>query len=904
MSLWRRGWNWLRDVCRLSRVEHEMDLELRSHVEAYTHDLISAGMSPEEARRRARIDFGSFEQTKDDCRNARGINVVETVSQDLRFALRIQRRSWSFAAVAVPTLALGIGTAAAIFSVVKAVIFNPLPFHEPANLVHIWEGHGHYQRGDEAYFSSARPAALYNWRSQSHSFENITAYRWRLLLLTDNKQAELVSGQDVYDEFFEILGTAAYRGRTLQASDYAANSPHVTVISYAMWTKRLGADPAVIGRQIFLDRESYEIVGVMPPGFFPASAGRYPELWTPHWANEAEKEDLKTWGLFPLARLKSGVTWQHAQTELDLISARMLQDHPDSDIAGGIVVPMDAQLIGSSWKLLLLLAVAVGMLFLVACVNVANLLLARAVDREREFAIRTALGARRTRIVLQLFTESMVFSLAAGMLAVGVAAAADRGLLAVLPRVAILSRLDSVKVDFGMLAFTGSLTLLVSLAFCFIPLLRISSNGEYDALKNEGRVFSATKSKRWLRQLFVVSEFVFSLVLLILGVLLTRSFVKLQHTRPGFNANNLLTFRVIAPEVNYGKFTWGEKDPRREKLYEKIEQVLTEVPGVESVALAANLPLAQNFNASPVLVTGRAPQPKATRPNFSEEQSTGTQMVNPQYFRTLGVKLVSGRFFEEHDREGTSRVAIVNEAFARKFLPKEDPLGHEVTVWFAKTIIVGVVADFKIISLDRNPVPEIFWCMRQASPPNVWILTKGNSDPAALGETLRRKIQDVDPDLPVQEMQPMQDVIADSLSLKRVSATLIGLVAVLAIFLAGAGIYSIVSYSVRQRRKEMGIRIAFGANRNDVAGLVVGEACRLGVIGSILGCAIAAMIGKLATHTVYISPEQASSLTPESLSPAAFIASALFLLVLAIAASYAPARDLLQTDPLLALRDE
>jgi putative ABC transport system permease protein len=341
-----------------------------------------------------------------------------------------------------------------------------------------------------------------------------------------------------------------------------------------------------------------------------------------------------------------------------------------------------------------------------------------------EFAIRTTLGARRTRIVLQLFTESMVFSLAAGMLAVGVAAAAARGLLAMLPRVAILPRLDSVKVDFGMLVFTGALTLLVSLVFRFIPLLRISWKREYDALKNEGRVFSA-RSKRRLRQLFVVSEFVLSLVWLILGVLLTRSFVKLQHTSPGFDANNLLTFRVIAPEVNYGRFTWGEKDPRREKLYEKIEQVLTEVPGVESVALAANLPLAQNFNASPVLVTGQAPQPKATRPNFSEEESTGTQMVNPQYFHTLGVKLVSGRFFEERDREGASNVAIVNEAFARKFLSNEDPVG-EVTVWFAKTIIVGVVADFKIISLDRNPLPEIFWCLRQVSPPNVWILRGEN----------------------------------------------------------------------------------------------------------------------------------------------------------------------------------
>jgi len=904
MSLWRHRWNWLRDVFRLSRVESEMDTELRSHLEAYTDDLISSGLSPEEASRRANIEFGSIEQTKNECRSARGINLVETVTQDLRYALRIQRRSWSFAAVTVPTLALGIGTAAAIFGVVKAVIFDPLPFREPQNLVHIWEGHEHYHRGDQAYFSSGRPASLYEWRAQSRSFATITAYKWRSLLLTDNKQAELVTGQEVYEQFFETLGTAAYRGRPLQAIDYQANSPYVVVVSYAMWKKRLGADPAVIGRRISLDRQSYEIVGIMPPGFFPASATRYPELWTPHWANAAEKEDLKTWGLFPLARLKSGVTWQEAQTELDVISAHGLQDHPNVESVGGVVVPMDAQLIGSSWKLLLLLAVGVGLLLLTTSVNAANLLLARAVDREREFAIRTALGARRTRIVFQLFAESLVFSFAAGVLGIAVAAVATRGLLTMLPRVAILPRLDSVKVDFEMLIFTGALTFMASLAFSFVPLLRISWKRKYTALKNEGRAFSKTRTKRRMGQLLVVSEFIFSLVLLILAVLLTRSFVRLQHVNPGFDPNRLLAFRLIVPEVNYGKFTWGEKDVSREKLYERVEQALTDVPGVESVAMAANLPLIQGFNPSPVLVTARAPQPEPTKPNFGEEESTGTQVVNPRYFQALGVKLVEGRFFDERDREGASKVAIVNQAFAHKFFPNEDPVGREVTVWFAKTIIIGVTADFRINALDRQTLPEIFWCMRQVSAPNVWILARGKLNSLSWGETLGRKIQGLDPDLPLQEMQSMQDVLADSLSLQRVSAALIALVAGLAIILAGAGIYSVMSYSVCQRRKEIGIRIAFGANRRDVTGLVVGEACRLGIVGSIVGCAVAAIIGHLATDAVYISPEQASSLTAESLSPAAFLACVAFLLALTIAASYVPARSFLQVNPLLTLRDE
>ena len=319
--------------------------------------------------------------------------------------------------------------------------------------------------------------------------------------------------------------------------------------------------------------------------------------------------------------------------------------------------------------------------------------------------------------------------------------------------------------------------------------------------------------------------------------------------------------------------------------------------------MAARLPLTPNFNPSPVLVTGRAPQPRSTRANFTNEDA-GTQIVNPQYFRTLDVKLMRGRFFEERDREGAAQVAIVNDAFVRKFFPTEDAIGREVTVWFAKTIIVGVVPDFKMNSLDRQTLPEIFWCLRQVSAPSVWVLARAKPGSSSLGETLRMRIQSLDADLPVQEMQPMQDVVADSLSLKRITATLIGLVAALGVILAGAGIYCVMSYAVRQRRKEMGIRIAFGARRRDVAGLVLGEACRLGVVGSVLGCAVATVIGQLATHAVYISPEQASSLTQESLSPAVFVACTGFLFVLALTASYVPTRGFLQADPLLALREE
>jgi len=903
MNLWRRTRNWLRDVLRLSRVENEMDAELNAHIEAFAADLMRSGVAPQEARRRARIEFGSIEQTKEECRNARGINTVETILQDLRYALRLQRRSWGFTAVVVPTLALGIGATTAIFSVVKAVIFNPLPFRQPENLVHLWEGHEHYHRGDQAYFSSARPGTLYDWREQTQSFEHITAYRWRPRLLSDNKQSELVSAQDVYDQFFETLGTPALLGRTLQAADYAPSAPHVVVISNQMWKHRFGGDLAVIGRRIALDRESYEIVGVMPPGFYPAP--EYPNLWTPHWADQGEKENRNIWGLFPLARLKPGVTWQQAQTELDVVSARMSRDHPISESVGGVVVPMDAQLIGSSWKLLLLLAGGVTLLLLISCVNVANLLLAKSVDREKEFAIRTALGAGRRRLALQLFTESLVFAVAAGVVAIGVASAGTRGLLKVLPNVDLLPRLDSVRVDFAALAFVCALTLVASLIFGLIPLLRTSKNRPHDALKSDGRSSSAGTGKRRLGQIFVVSEFAFSLVLLILGVLLVQSFIKLQRVAPGFDANNLLVFHIPVPEANYGKYAYGERDARREQLYEHLERLLLQVPGVESVGFAAGLPLKQGLSPSPVLITGREPPPELAKgKDVPLHVQASTRMVNPRYFHALRVKLISGRFFEERDNADAPQVAIVNQAFVRRFFPNEDPIGKEVTAWFAKTSIVGVVADFKANALDQKTLPEIFWSIRQWPSPNAWIMVRAKSDSSILAGTLRQKIQDFDSELPVQEVQSMNDVVAGSLWLQRLSATLIGLVAVLALLLAGAGIYSVMSYSVSRRTREVGIRIAFGANRRDVLRLIMGETFRLAILGCVLGCAAALVVGHLATHAVYLSPEQASNVLQEGLSPAAFVICSLFLFGIAISASFAPARRALLVDPVVALQDE
>jgi predicted permease len=899
----------LRSLFRRALTDQELHDELRDHLERKSEEYVAKGMTHEEAHRRARLDLQGFEQTKEKCRDARRVNWIPDLVQDIRYGLRMLRKSPGFTATAALTLALGIGATTSIFGVVRSVIFAPLPFYHPENLVHIWGSDGppgeHYHRGDQAFFSSARPADLYDWRAHNQSFERISAYRKRAMLLTGGKEADLVDGQEVYDEFFEMLGTPARLGRGLQASDYELGGAHVVVVSNRMWVQRLGGNPDVIGARISLDREFYQIVGVMPANFYPTQWG-YPEFWVPHWANEGEKTDRKSWGLIPLARLKPGVTWEQAQIQFDVISARLVEDHPD-DFLRAVIVPMDAQLIGTSWKLLLLLSGGVTLLLLIAFVNVANLLLARVLDRQTEFAIRRVLGASSARIASQLFIENLVLSLIAGTLGFGFAFAQTKIMLANLPESAGLPRLETARIDFPLLAFVCGICFVASM-LCSLTTLKNERGRSGLALRAEGRGLSSGSRKRRLGQAFIVSEFVFSLVLLTLGVLLVQSFVRLRRADPGFDASNLLTFRVQVPAVSYGKFSYAAKHPERERLYEQLERIIAAVPGVESVAISALLPLQHEINPSPVVIPGReAPATGRSGPagwGSPIQKQTGIERVNPQYFTALRLKLVSGRFLEERDGPDAPMVAVVNEAFAKAFFPVENPIGKQVGVWYGKPMIVGVVADFKLNGLDRNTFPEMFWSLRQDPWSDVWVMARTKSDSALISPAISKAIRNFDPDLPLREMNSMDEVISGSLWMKRIAALLIGFVAGLAIVLAGSGIYSVVSYSVGQRTKEVGIRVALGATQSDLLRLILGETWRLAVVGCTVGCFAAFVTGTLATRQSYIAPSLASSLAPENMHPLAFVFSAVFLCGLALAASLVPARRAMRVDPMVALRYE
>jgi putative ABC transport system permease protein len=899
----------LRSLFRKDKAELDLSDELQFHLQNQIDEYVAQGMDPQEARHGAFRLLGGVEQVKEECRDAREVNFIDNFLQDGRFGLRMLRRSPVFALVACVTLALGIGATTSSFSVVRAVIFAPLPFRQPENLVHVWGSEGppgqHYRRGDQAFFSSARPADLYDWRTQNQSFERISAYRKRSMLLTGGKEADLVDGQEVFDEFFEMLGSPAQLGRGLQASDYEPDGAHVVVISNRMWVQRLGSNPEVVGARISLDQESYQIVGVMPANFYPTPWG-YPEFWIPHWANQGEKSDRKSWGLIPLARLKPGVTWEEAQIQFDVISARLIEDHPDDSLSA-IVVPMDAQLIGSSWKLLLLLSGGVTLLLLIAFVNFANLLLTQVLDRQTEFAIRKALGASRARIAFQLFIENLVLSLVAGTLGFGLAFAQTRVMLGNLPQSANLPRLETVRIDFPLLAFVCGICLVASM-LCSFTALKNSGDRSGLALQIQGRGLSSGSRKRRLGQAFIMSEFVFSLVLLILGVLLVQSFVRLRRVDPGFDASNLLTFRVQVPAVSYGTFSYGAKHPRRERLYEQLERIISAVPGVDSVAMSALLPLRHEINPSPVVIPGRELPPTgrsgSARSASTIQTQTGIERVNPRYFSALRLKLVRGRFLEERDGPEAPMVAVVNEAFVKAFFPGENPIGKQVSVWYGKPVIVGVVADFKLNGLDRNALPEMFWSLRQDPWSDVWVMARTKSDPALISTAIPKSIRNFDPDLPVREMSSMAEVISESLWLKRIAAVLIGLVAALAIVLAGTGIYSIVSYSVSQRTREVGIRVALGATQRDVLGLILGETWRLALVGCTVGCFAAFVVGRLVISQSYIAPSVASSLAPEKMNPLAFVFSSMFLCGLALAASLVPARRALRVDPMQALRHE
>jgi putative ABC transport system permease protein len=904
----------LRALLRRSRAERELDEELRSHVEQQTEQNIRLGMNPEEARYAARKAFGGLEQTKERSRDARGVRWVEKLWQDLRFSARMLRKKPVFTLVVILTLALGIGANTAIFSIYNGIILKPLPYKDPDRLVNVQRSEQRgvsYEPGARSNFGNVSPGGFHDLRERSRSFESMTAHRRNSTILSDAGRALYVTGIRVAERFFETHGVNAQIGRTFTDQDYGPDAPRVVIFANDLWRNHYGTDPQIIGRTVSIDGLPHTVIGVMPPGFWPA----YSRIWIPYFFNAEEKTNRKGSGWNVVARLRPGVAFDQAQTEMDLIAAQLDADYPEHNQNKGIVlVPTAADLaggFGDFGRLFLLLLCAVGLVLLIACVNVANLLLVRAAEREREFAVRAALGASRGRLFGQLLTESVLLAGFGGALGLLLGAMGMRSLTALLADAAAVPRLDDLRFDWQAFTFTAVVSLLTGLLFGLVPAIRVARLNLQEALKEGGHGAASSRRVRRMGNLLVIGEVALALLLLVGAGLIVQSFIRLQLTDPGFATNRLLTMKINVPDYKYGRTTGSSRPGSKEfesriRLYHQIEERLNALPGVESAAVSGRLLVEQGPEPTGISIEGRSP----TTDNFEDcaelrqaglpcHGEVGVNHVSTSYFRTVGLRLIRGRLFDERDTADAPMVALINETTARRYWPDEDPLGKRFTLnfssWFPKVEIIGVVSDIKTQGLHRPPYSEIYRTTAQLPSDDAQLLIRTKADPETLATAVREEMGRIDRDIPLRLVRTMEGVIADTLWRARLSAWLLGLFAALAAVLAAAGLYGVMSYAVSQRKRELGLRMALGAEAGAILRLVLGEGFKLTVVGLALGLITASTLSRFLRSQLF---------GVSAADPLTYAGVALLLALVALIACYLPARRAAKVDPLAALKHE
>src|SRR5262245_15129363 len=843
--------------------------------------------------------------------------IMQTLWQGLRFGARSLLKKSVFTLIVVLTLALGVGANTAIFSVFNGIVLKPLPYKDPDRLVNVRRSDKRgmrYQQagaGVESNFANVSPGGFHDWSERIRSFESMTAYRFNSTILSDADRTMYVAGLRVASRFFETHGVNAQLGRTFTDQDYGPDAPRVVIFANDMWRDHYGAEPQIIGRTVSVDGLPHTVVGVMPPGFRPTDSSA-PKVWIPYFFSAEEKTNRKGGGWNVIARLRPGVSFDQAQTEMDLIAAQLEADYPENNQNKGIVlIPSAADLIGSLGgfeRLFLLLLCAVGLVLLIACVNVANLLLARAAEREREFAVRAALGASRGRLLRQLLTESLLLAALGGALGLLLGAIGMRALTALLPGI---PRLDDLRFDWRAFAFTAAVSLATGLLFGLVPAIRAARPDLQEAMKEGGRGAASSRRVRRMGNLLVIGEVALAMLLLVGAGLIVQSFIRLQLTDPGFATSRLLTLKVNVPDYKYGRTTGASRPGSKEfvsriKLYGEIEERLNALPGVESAAISARLPVASWPETTGISIEGRAPV-AADFEDCSELRqnglpchgAVGVNRVSPAYFRTLGMRLMRGRLFDGRDTADAPMVALISETTARKYWPDEDPVGKSFTLnfssWFPKAEIIGVVSDIKTYGLNMPPYPEIYRPDSQLPSDDCQLIIRTKAAPETLAVAVREEMGRIDRDIPLRSVRTMEGVVADTLWRARLSAWLLGLFAALAAALASAGLYGVMSYSVNQRTKEIGLRMALGAASPDVLRMVIGEGFKLTVTGLGLGLAAAFALSRLIASQLF---------GVTATDPLTYAGVALLLAMVAMAACYIPARRAARVDPMVALRTE
>jgi putative ABC transport system permease protein len=867
---------------RRVRFDRELEEEVRFHLEMRAEEYLAAGMTPEEARRAARRRFGNETRLRELSRETWGFMMMETLFQDVRFGARMLAKHKGFTAVAVLTLALGIGANTAIFSVVNAVLLKPLPYDNSHELVQIW---GTQPQLDTAPMS---PANFLDWREQNRVFERVAAYTGQNLNLSGVADPERIRATRVSADLFELLRVRPELGRAFLAEEDQYGGQRVVILSHGLWQRRFGANPEILGRSLTLNDQSYVVVGVMPPDFsFPRTTT---EMWTPIAFSPGERGTRNTNYISVLARLKPGVTIEQARSEMEALARRQQEQYQEANTGIGVkLISYKEQVVGNTRPILLLLLGAVGFVLLIACANVANLLLARAAGRRKEMAVRSALGAGRRRVVRQLLTESVLLALVGGGLGLLLALWGINLLVALQP--ANIPRLAELRVDRGVLMFASALSLLTGVAFGLAPALRATKLDLNDALKEGGKGADAGGGRQRLRSILIVSEIALSLVLLIGAGLMIKSFWRLNQVEPGFNAENTLTMVVSLPTTRYA-------EPGRQVAFfrQAVERV-GNLPGVDAAGVTTNIPLFGG-NSTGFNVEGDPPYAPGQRP-LVEYRS-----VSPGYFRAMGIPLLRGRTFNEQDGGDAPGVVIINETLARRHFPGEDPLGKRLgfsgpTDWRE---IVGVVRDTRNYGLDEEVKPEAYMPYTQSAPgylagsiSGMILVARTASDPQGMSAAIKREVQGLDGNLPVYNIKTMEQHLAESTAQRRFNMLLLSAFAGVAVLLAVFGLYGVMSYMVSQRTREIGLRMALGAQARDILGMAVRQGVVLILIGIGVGLAGALALTRVMSGLLY---------GVDATDPATFAAIVLLLAFASLIACYIPARRATRVDPLIALKYE
>jgi putative ABC transport system permease protein len=884
MNVFRSFTAGLKELLRRDKTESELNEELNAYLQNAADAKVQAGATPEEALRSARLEMGGMESVKHQVRTAGWESALEVFAQDVRYGVRILLKSPLFTAVALTTIAIGIGANTAMFSLVDAILLRPLPYPDPQRLIVV----GTHQR-DESGMSAMGTADFLAWRDHQHSFEQVAVLdgAGSSFALSGMGAPEQIPGVGVSANFFSIFGVAPLKGRGFNPGEDLPGAPGVVVISEQFWRDHLGSDPEVLNRTLTLNGKQHTIVGVMPAGFrFPSR--RPVDVWAIHTLNPPTSRP--PYGLIALGRLKPGISIRQAEAELDQIAAQVTAQFPSSQELVGVMMPMKEWMVRDFSTALLVLLGAIGLLLLIAVVNVANLLLARATARQREVAVRMALGASRKRVVRQLLTESAVLSLLGGVLGLLLAWLAVRAFLAFGP--GQMPRLNEVGINSGVLLFTFVICVGSGILFGLAPAIEISRPSLADPLKDTTRSSSPASAHRTHRALLVF-EVALSLLLMIGSGLLIRSFVRLSDVNPGVQADHVITAAISLPN----KYA----EPQIQQFWQQFLEKAGALPGVKAAGITMSLPPNLLEITNPFTVEGQG-YDRHRQSQLAEEMS-----VSPDYFRALGIPLMKGRFFSPSDRvagEKDPMIVIINETMARQYFKGKDPIGRRIQTgdpdpkspW---ETIVGVVGDVKYSGLDSAPGPTIYVPYNE----NAWagwaremyLVVRSTGNAPDLVPAIRTQLASMDSTLPLAQVHTMEELLDESLVQQRFRTWLISGFAALSLLLSAIGLYALISYSVSQRTREIGVRVALGAQRSNVLGMVLKEGLQLLMFGLLLG-----LVGAFSATRIMRSLLYSTSAT-DALS---FIATSLTLVAVALLACYIPARRATKVDPMVALRYE